>query len=80
MRTVKQCNRPLIALPTNRWNMSTYRRAVEAGIIVPMTYNGTVKDADGEWLSCTPAAQASRPSDANVDNASVELHYWPYKN
>ena len=54
---------------------AAYRRAVEAGIIVPMTYNGTVKDADGEWLSCTPAAEASRPSDANV-----ELHYWPYKN
>tara|TARA_Y100000817_G_C16465936_1_gene371424 strand:+ start:245 stop:550 length:306 start_codon:yes stop_codon:yes gene_type:complete len=30
-----------------------YRRAVEAGIIVPVTYNPALQDPKGEWLSVT---------------------------
>ena len=38
-----------------------YRRGVEAGIIVPVTYNSAAQD-DGEWLKCTPVAwKGSRP-------------------
>ena len=53
-----------------------YRRAVEAGFIVPVAYNSAAQDG-GEWLKCTPleprAPRAPGPVDLNNQGRSWDV-------